>query len=119
MTHSTLHFAFGFLAGIALCLPRLIAAWKHGQPVFHILLAQSALSLALGILAAFPSVLSHAGVPREYFTAIWANVFLLYPIIHSLGSSGGSLTGPAAILVLFSAQYFIAVRAVYHAGRKG
>jgi len=117
VTHSTLHFAFGFTLGFCVCLPNLLRRWKHGQPLFNAMLWQSVLSLMLGFLAALPSLLAHIGVSREVFKGAWANIFCLYPIVHTLGSQGKSITGPVVILVLFAAEYFLTILAICRAGR--
>jgi len=115
ITHSSIHFSCGMLAGIIVFLPAVINRWKTGKPLFRLLLMQFLCSIALAALAASPSLLTRIGFPEEIFNHPAGNLFFFYPFINSLFSSGGTYSGPAMMFITFGIQYCITVIAVFRA----
>lgn len=117
MAHSTLHFSLGMVAGSALTLPALLAAWRRGRPLAMKFLRWLTLSWALGALAVVPGFLGRMGVPSHVCDAWWMNVFLFYPLLNAL-KKGGDTMGPIILSACFAGQYLLLLSALYARTRR-
>ena len=118
MTHSSIHFAAGMIAAMAVHLPCIIKKIKRQEPLFATLFSQFISSVLLGAIASAPALIARLGVPSGFFDHPIANFFFFYPIINSLFGRGGTYTGPAAIVLMFFVQYTTVLFALHAAGRR-
>jgi hypothetical protein len=117
MAHANLHLAVGLAVGTAATAwPVLRALTSPSAPLARPLARMWMVSLAVGVWALIPNLVSAAGLTAGLHHAAWGDLFVGHRTIDSR-IHGGLLIGQLALVAQLAVHYLILVWAVRRAGR--
>lgn len=116
MAHANLHLAVGMAAGTALAAWPLLQAWKRDAPLARPLGRLWLASIALGVWALVPNLVSAAGLTAALHRASYADVFVGHRTIDAR-IGGGLLIGELGLVAQLAVHYAFLLLALRRARR--
>jgi hypothetical protein len=112
VAHSSLHFTLGwvigslvfFLSSLKLWLKGSASAWFKRWYIW---------SLSAGLFATIPELLLTIGIPADFCSAWWMNIFFFSPLLDNI-KPGGVTLGPLLMAACLGGQYLLLIATIIH-----
>lgn len=117
MAHANFHLAAGMAVGAAVALWPVARALLDDRPIARPLARMWLLSIAVGVWALVPNLVSAAGLTASLHRARWADVFVLHRAID-VRVDGGLLIGELGLVAQLVFHYALLMFALRRAQRR-